>query len=123
VIPANLSKNNVITRKIIKLVQPVIRRKSRSLFSLLGNYAIAWTPSGSGLYTITATFAGTNSYYSSKAGTSIAVSAASAASASPSPSTAPQPTSGVPTTTYIAIAAAVVIIAVIAAALVLRRRK
>jgi outer membrane protein assembly factor BamB len=39
------------------------------------------------------------------------------------PSIAPQPTSGVPTTTYIAIAAVVVIIAVIAAALVLRRRK
>ena len=89
----------------------------------MGNYAIAWTPPGSGLYTVTATFAGTNSYFDSKAGTSFVVSAASAASASPSPSTAPQPTSGVPTSTYIAIAAAVVIIAVIAAALVLRKRK
>ena len=39
------------------------------------------------------------------------------------PSQAPQPTSGMPTTTYIAIAAVVVIIAVVAAAVALRRRK
>ncbi len=110
----------------------------------LGNFALLWTPPVSGLYTVTAAFEGSNSYYSSKAGTSFAVlpapSAAPAASASPtqtiaptstpaqattspSPSIAPQPTSGVPTTTYIVIAAAFVIVAVIAAALVLRRRK
>jgi len=39
------------------------------------------------------------------------------------PSIAPQPTSGMPTTTYIAITAAVVIIAVAAAAVFLRKRK
>jgi hypothetical protein len=110
----------------------------------LGNYAIPWTPPVSGLYTVTATFEGSNSYYSSKAGTSFVVSAAPSAMpvatatptqtaaptsaptqtpVSPSPSVAPQPTSGIPTTTYIAIAAAVVIIAVVAAAVVLRRRK
>ena len=112
----------------------------------LGNYAIAWTPPVPGLYTITATFEGSGSYYSSKAGVSFVLSAAPSASpattaaptqtasptstpapteapVSPSPSVAPTPASGLPTTTYIAIAAAIVIIAVIAAAIVLRRRK
>jgi hypothetical protein len=115
----------------------------------MGNFAYAWTPPVPGLYTITATFAGSKSYYGSDAGTSFVVSAAPSASpaatmtpptptnpstntASPtpvqtvssSPSQAPPPpTSGMPMTTYIAITAAVAIIAVIAAALVLRRRK
>jgi hypothetical protein len=106
-----------------------------------GSYAVAWTPPLLGLYTINASFAGTNSYYSSSALTHLAVGqAASAApvhpsasasltatpalSSSPSPSQAVQPpTSGMPTTTYIAIAAAVVIIVVAAAVVVLRRRK
>jgi hypothetical protein len=113
----------------------------------LGNYAISWVPPVPGLYTVTARFEGTNSYYSSQAGTSFIVSPAAASatvvtpspastqsiaptsaptsastSVVPSPSVAPQPTSGIPTTTYIAIAAVVVIIAVIAVALVLRRR-
>ena len=108
-----------------------------------GNFAFVWTPPNPGLYRVTATFAGSNSYYSSDAETSFVVSVAASAAVvtpttaptqtaaptstptqtSPSPSVAPQPTSGIPTTTYIAIAAAVVIIAVLAAALVLRRRK
>jgi len=106
----------------------------------LGNYAIAWTPPVPGLYTVTATFEGTNGYYGSEAGTYFIVSAAASPVAvvstspvpsqtvapssaptsaqtstvtSPSPSVAPQPTSGIPTTTYIAIAAG----------LVLRKRK
>ena len=113
----------------------------------LGNYAIDWTPPVPGLYTVTATFEGSNSYYSSMAGTSFVVTSAASAAVvtpaptststetpsstsvptqapiSPSPSVAPQPTSGIPTSTYIAIAASVVIIAVIAAALLLRRHK
>jgi len=111
-----------------------------------GNFAFAWTPPVPGLYKVTATFAGSNSYFSSDAGTSFVVSEAAslapivtptptqtaaptstpAQTGSPtaSPSQAPQPsTSGVPTTTYIAIAAAVVIIAVVAAAIILRKRK
>jgi outer membrane protein assembly factor BamB len=88
-----------------------------------GHYGCSWTPTAAGLYKITATFAGSDSYGSSYDETFVSAIAASSASASPSPSVAPQPTSGIPTTTYIAIAAAVVIIAVIAAALVLRRRK
>jgi hypothetical protein len=91
----------------------------------LGNYAISWTPPVPGLYTVTATFEGSNSYFSSKAGTSFLMSAAPAASPTsmPSPSEAVQPTSGIPTTTYIAIIAAVVIIAVLVAAFALKRRK
>ena len=110
----------------------------------MGNYAVIWTPPVPGLYAITATFAGSESYFGSSSETHLGVSEAAApqvtptsaptstvaptsaptqALTSPSPSIAPQPTSGIPTTTYIAIAAVVVIIAVIAAALVLRRRK
>ena len=111
----------------------------------LGNYAIPWTPPVSGVYTVTAKFEGSNSYFGSEAGIAFVVSeaASTAPAATPtptqtaaptsspvqtvsptaSPSQAPQPTSGVPTTTYIAIAAAVIVIAVIAAAVVLRRRK
>ena len=119
----------------------------------LGNYALTYTPPVPGVYTITATFAGSNSYFGSQAGTSLLVSQAASpaspaaiatptaaptstpqtvptpttpvqtASPSTSPSQAPQPTSAMPTTTYVAIAAAIVIIAVIAAAAVLKRRK
>ncbi len=113
----------------------------------LGNYAFDWTPPVPGLYTVTATFEGTNAYYTSQAGTSFYVSEANAASPavtptqnpgqttlpsqtpsqtvspSVSPSQAPQPASGTLTAIYIAIAAAIIIIAVIAAAIVLRRRK
>jgi len=90
-----------------------------------GHYAITWTPTTPGLYTITAAFDGTNSYYSSTAENSIAIgSAASAAPLSPSPSPAvTPPSSGLPIATYTAIAAVVIIIVVIAAAIALRRRK
>ncbi len=112
----------------------------------LGNYAITWTPPVPGLYTVTATFAGSESYYTSESGVSFLVSTASSASAvatpaqtsapavsstpapvqtaSPSPSPAVQPpTSALPTTTFVAIGAAVVIIIAAAAALILRKRK
>ena len=117
--------------------------------NMLGNYAIEWTPPVPGLYTVTATFEGSKSYYRSEAGTSFAVSKASAASpavvtpsptatqpvtpASPTPIETPvspsptqavnPPTSAEPTTTYIAIGIAVVVIVAVAAALILRRRK
>ena len=118
---------------------------------ITGNYAIAWTPPVPGLYTITATFAGSASYGNSAAETHVVVSPAASPAAiitpsptvqptstpiqtpiqtplltasSPSPSPAVQPpTSGIPTMTYIAIAAVIIIIAIIAAAVVLRRRK
>ena len=119
---------------------------------MTGNYAISWTPPVPGLYKITATFAGTNSYGGSSATTALAVSKiASPASAAPATTPAPTqpaivtptpgqqtttptlaptpspvvipPTSATPITTYVAIGAAVIIIIAIAAALTLRRRK
>ncbi|MCW4018852.1 MAG: PQQ-binding-like beta-propeller repeat protein [Candidatus Bathyarchaeota archaeon] len=113
----------------------------------LGNFAVDWVPPVPGLYTVTATFEGSESYYGSTAGTSFVVSEASAAepvetptqtpaqtaapttgtpvqSVSPSPSEAPQPSvsAGTPTLTYIAITVAVIVIVAVAAALVLRRK-
>ncbi len=115
---------------------------------ITGHYGLMWTPPVPGYYKVTATFAGSNSYYSSSAETVFGVGATTLAapaatsptatvsptqtaaptstpvqSVSPSPSVAPQPTSGMPTTTYISIAAAVVIIAVLAAVIILRKRK
>ncbi|MCW4018333.1 MAG: PQQ-binding-like beta-propeller repeat protein [Candidatus Bathyarchaeota archaeon] len=117
----------------------------------LGNYAIDWVPPVPGLYTVTATFEGSESYYSSEAGTSFVVSEAAAPvvapttqapapttaptaptstpapvqSIAPSPSEAPQPattSAGTPTLTYIAIGAAVIIIVAVAATLILKRK-
>ncbi len=110
-----------------------------------GTYGISWTPPVPGLYTVTATFEGSNSYGSSYATTYLSVSQAASAApvvtstpaqttaptsvptqtpTSPSPSPAVQPpTSSMPVTTYVAIGAAVIIIVVAAAALILRRRK
>jgi hypothetical protein len=109
-----------------------------------GVFGLAWTPPVPGVYTVTATFAGSNSYYSSHAVTMFVTVPAAASPAvvptstptqttaptsspaqttSASPSIAPQPTSGMPTSTYLAIGAAVIIVVAIAAALVLRRRK
>ena len=111
-----------------------------------GNYGLSWTPPVPGTYKITAAFEGSKSYGSSFGTTYLAVGPAAPTPAAvatstpassetiaptptpvqtvtPSPSIAPQPTSGVPTTTYIAIGAAVIIIVAVAAALVLRRRK
>jgi hypothetical protein len=113
-----------------------------------GNYAFTWTPKITGLYTITATFSGSESYFGSSEETHIAVSAAASAAVvvtpppptqqptsapttiqptatiapTPSPVVVP-PTSGTPVMTYVAIGAAVIIIIAVAAALVLRKRK
>ena len=110
---------------------------------ITGNYAISWMPPVPGLYTITATFAGSNSYYSSSSETHITVSKAVAAqpqqtptqtatspptatpTASPQVTTTPVPppsSPGLPTT-YIVIAVVAIIIVVAAAALALRRRR
>jgi hypothetical protein len=110
----------------------------------MGNFAIAWTPPVPGVYKIKATFAGSNSYFTSSAETAIDVSTAPAAQApiatpassatsppaatpSPSPQVTetpiPPPSSaGIPTT-YIIIAVVAIIVVVAAAALALRRRK
>jgi hypothetical protein len=113
---------------------------------IYGNFATQWCPPVPGLYTVVATFEGSNSYYGSSAETAFAVDESVAASplptiqetptqapatptqtpmqtASPTPALAIPPTSDVPTTTYIAIGAAVIIVVAAAAALALRKRK
>jgi hypothetical protein len=112
----------------------------------LGNFAVSWTPPVPGLYTVTAKFDGSDSYFSSKAGTTFIVSEATSpasvvtpnptsqtatptpttpiqtTSTSPSPAVQP-PTSGMPVATYVAIGAAIIVIVAAAAALILRKRK
>jgi hypothetical protein len=85
----------------------------------LGNYAISWTPPVPGTYKVTATFAGTESYFSSVAGTSFVVSAA--------PTPAPTPaTTGMTNETLsmyiIGAAVAIIIVIVVVAALLLRKK-
>ncbi len=111
-----------------------------------GIFMTAWTPPVPGVYKITATFAGSNSYFASHAETGMVVAKASAATVptatpaptattpptvTPTPSPSPQVTAtpvpapsspGIPTT-YIVIAVVAIIIVVAAAALALRRRK
>jgi hypothetical protein len=114
-----------------------------------GNYAVMWKPPVPGMYKVTATFEGSNSYWPSSAqtyfGITPAISTSTAAAspvapsatssspvqtpastetiASPTPSSAVPPSNPPPTMTYIAVAAVTVIVAIIAAALVLRKRK
>ena len=118
---------------------------------ITGNYAIQFTPPVPGMYAITASFGGSNSYFSSSAETHLYVAAASASPAiqpttpatapptvaptiapttaaptippTPTPYVAPPPTSQAPTMTYITIGAVIVIIVAVAAAIALRRRK
>jgi outer membrane protein assembly factor BamB len=115
----------------------------------LGNFALAWNPPVPGLYTVKATFEGSESYFGSEAGTAFVVSKAgaspsvatptptsslpSATPTTPSPYQTPilpsltpavnPPTSAEPTSTYIAISIAVVIVVVAAAVIVLKKRK
>jgi hypothetical protein len=109
-----------------------------------GNYGLMWTPPVEGLYKITATFTGSESYYPSDATTYLGVETAPspaptenptpistptpipptiAPTATPSPSPAPNTGTGIGTEIYIAAAAAAVIAIVAAAALILRKRK
>ncbi len=95
-----------------------------------GHYAFAWTPDTQGLFTIGATFPGSNSYWGSTAETSVAVGAATNPSVSPIPtgsvptSTAPSPGVTTPLEWYlIAVAAIIIIVVIVASAVILRRRK
>ena len=108
-----------------------------------GHYGCSWTPTGEGLYKITATFAGSDSYGGSSDETFVTVIPAASASVQPtqtptpaptlppvtsSPTPAPSqpsppPTAGPSVEIYIAIAAVVVIAIVATVALVLRKRK
>jgi hypothetical protein len=114
-----------------------------------GFFKLAFTPPVSGEYTVTASFAGSNSYWPSQTETAIAVSEEPAAKpvatstppptqsvtpftptpepsqpVLPSPREVPQPsTSATPTTTYLVISVAVIVVIAVAAVTVLRRRK
>jgi hypothetical protein len=106
-----------------------------------GHFAASWIPETNGLYTITASFDGSRSYYASDAVTSIAVNTAAAPTANPtntptiaptetptaSPTgtatSAPEPKGGPDAAIYVAIAAVIAIIAIAAVAVMLRRRK
>ncbi len=116
---------------------------------MTGNYAVSWTPPVPGLYKITATFAGSNSYGESSAQTSLLVAPKSASPivtptptssatqppitpvsptpiqtpVSPSPTQAPPPAAADMTTIYVAISAAIVVVIVATTAVILRKRK
>jgi len=77
-----------------------------------GHFAISWTPPGQGLYTITAAFKGSNSYYASSDETSIAISSTTASSA----------TTALPLDTLIIVATIIIIIVIIIAAVVITRK-
>jgi hypothetical protein len=101
---------------------------------LSGGFKKLWTPTLEGEYTVTASFAGSDSYGGSYAEAFLGVSSASGvvpsgAPTSPgqtpasTPSPATPPANNVPNEIYIAIAAAVIIVLVVIVALVLRRRR
>jgi hypothetical protein len=88
-----------------------------------GNYAATWTPPAQGVYRIVANFAGTQSYFSSKAETSIAAQAAAATpapTATPSTATVEQQQS---TNMYILAVGVVLIVLVIVAIVLLVRKR
>ncbi|MFB3889839.1 MAG: PQQ-binding-like beta-propeller repeat protein [Candidatus Bathyarchaeia archaeon] len=87
-----------------------------------GNFAFAWTPPVPGVYTVTATFDGTKSYYGSDAETAFVVSEATSPSASPSEAPPPQKGPNVEMTILLPAAVAIIIVVAIAA-VILRRRK
>ncbi len=80
---------------------------------IMGNYALSWTPPAQGIYKITTTFDGSNSYFASSGETSIAIG----------PSTS---TNSVSTDTFYAITAALaillVIILIVAIVLLVRKK-
>ena len=91
-----------------------------------GRFTYEWTPTNEGTYWLQAQFEGDVTYGLSNATTAIQVNPAPAVNPATAPSPSPAvtpPTSGMPTTTYIAIVAAVIIVVVAAAVLVLRKRK
>jgi hypothetical protein len=84
-----------------------------------GTFNFAWTPDIPGLYTLTATFPGTNGYYGSSAETSFYATA-------PTTTAVPLPIAAQPPTeTYIAIAAVaiIIVIAIIGAMIMLMLRR
>ena len=91
----------------------------------LGNYEFQWTPTTPGLYTVYATFTGSNSYYTSSASTGATVATA-AATATPTPTATSAPSNLATTSdlmTYIVVGVIAMIIAIAIVGLVLYRKK
>jgi hypothetical protein len=87
-----------------------------------GHFATSWTPTTTGLYTIYATFAGSNSYFSSYGETSATVSAASTPIPTPT-SIAQSSFSNSDMFMYFAITAIAIIIAIAVATVLILRKK
>jgi len=90
-----------------------------------GDYGFQWTPTTPGLYTIYATFTGSNSYYTSTAATYATVAAA-AATTTPAPTQTGAASNLATTTdlmTYIAVVGIAIIIVVAIGFIVLYRKK
>jgi hypothetical protein len=101
---------------------------------ILGNYNLLWIPPVPGVYKITATFAGSNSYFSSQAGTAMAVSPSHAQVLSSAPTSsvaqslqvenAPITSASSPgIATFFIIALVAIIVMIAVAAVILSRRK
>jgi outer membrane protein assembly factor BamB len=107
-----------------------------------GRFALLWKPTMAGIYTLKASFEGSESYYISYGTTSLGVVEPSAAPATSTPppattappttappttapptTSAPQPKGGIDSVVYVGIAAVVLIVVVAAIAVLLRRRK
>ena len=86
-----------------------------------GFYSFNWTPTISGSFTVTATFAGTQSYYGSSADTAFYASSVSTVTSTPAPVTANYTTT---TDFMIGIAAIIVVVIVcVAVAIVMLRKR
>jgi hypothetical protein len=79
-----------------------------------GNYAVSWIPSTSGLYTITASFDGSGSYFASSAETHITVASTTAANTNSASSLPPE--------AFYAVSAVIVILILAVAVLLLRKK-
>ena len=87
-----------------------------------GNYGFQWTPTTPGIYTIYATFAGSNSFYRSSASTYATVTSAS--SSTPAPTSATQPIiANSDIVTYLAIAVVAIIFAIAINIVITLRKK
>jgi hypothetical protein len=86
-----------------------------------GKFAFDWTPTVPGIYMITATFAGSDSYFSSSAETAVTVQAASATlTSSPAPLNYATPTDLM---MYLTVGVIAIIIAIAIVGLLLMRKK
>ncbi len=85
-----------------------------------GIFAYEWTPTSTGMYTIIATFEGSNSYGSSQAATYLSIGSSSAGTDTNTGTTS---VAGADSALIIGVAGVALIVAVIAVALTLRKRK